>query len=383
MLLLVLADNLIVLYAGWELTTISSYLLIGNDHTDPRARAAALHALLVTSLGGLVMLAGFVLIGQAAGTYRLSTILAFPPSGTIVTVGVLLTLVGAFTKSAQYPFHAWLPGAMAAPTPVERVPALGDDGQGRRLPRRPGWPRRSPSSPGWRPIVLDRRCGDDDLRRAARPAPVRPQAARRLRHREPARLPHRPVRRRHAGGDDGRVRDAAGPRDLQGRPCSWPSARSTTTPAPATCRRIPALGPGWRPFAVLVVVCTASMAGIPLVLGFIGKEAALRRARPHRAATAAGLRARRPSSSARRSPSPTPPVSCGACSPRHAGAAHPTSPSPSRRARPGCSSARSPCWPRRRCVRRVPAPARPPRRRRRRGARPPGPRRPPRRCGTA
>ena len=76
MLLLVLADNLLLLYVGWELTTISSYLLIGNDHTDPRARAAALHALLVTSMGGLVMLAGLVLLGQAAGTYRLSAILA-------------------------------------------------------------------------------------------------------------------------------------------------------------------------------------------------------------------------------------------------------------------------------------------------------------------
>ncbi len=118
MLVLVLADNLLVVYAGWELTTVTSYLLIGNDHQKLYARAAALHALLVTSFGGLVMLAGFVLIGQAAGTYRLSEILAAPPSGTSVTVGVALVLVGACSKSAQYPFHSWLPGAMAAPTPV-------------------------------------------------------------------------------------------------------------------------------------------------------------------------------------------------------------------------------------------------------------------------
>ncbi|MFZ1491680.1 MAG: hydrogen gas-evolving membrane-bound hydrogenase subunit E [Ilumatobacteraceae bacterium] len=118
MLVIVFADNLVLLFVGWELTTVTSYLLIGNDHTKLHARAAALHALLVTSFGGLVMLAGFVLLGQAAGTYRLSAILAAPPSGTTVEVAIALVLVGAFTKSAQYPFHSWLPGAMAAPTPI-------------------------------------------------------------------------------------------------------------------------------------------------------------------------------------------------------------------------------------------------------------------------
>ena len=118
MLGLVLADNLILLFGFWELTSLTSFLLIGNEHTSSRARAAALQALLVTSTGGLAMLAGFVLIGQAAGTYRMSAVLADPPGGTAVTVGLVLVLVGAFTKSAQYPFHSWLPGAMAAPTPV-------------------------------------------------------------------------------------------------------------------------------------------------------------------------------------------------------------------------------------------------------------------------
>jgi multicomponent Na+:H+ antiporter subunit A len=119
MLGLVWSDNLIGLFTFWELTSITSYLLIGNRHSEPRARAAALQALLVTSLGGLVMLAGFVLIGQAAGTFSLSGLLADPPAtSAAVTVGLLLVLVGAMTKSAQYPFHAWLPGAMVAPTPV-------------------------------------------------------------------------------------------------------------------------------------------------------------------------------------------------------------------------------------------------------------------------
>ncbi|WP_421121724.1 hydrogen gas-evolving membrane-bound hydrogenase subunit E [Aquihabitans daechungensis] len=118
MLGLVQADNLLFLYICWELTSVTSFLLIGNRHTEPRARAAALHALLVTSAGGLAMLGGFVVLAQQAGTYDLGRILSSPPSGTAVTVAMALILVGALTKSAQYPFHAWLPGAMAAPTPV-------------------------------------------------------------------------------------------------------------------------------------------------------------------------------------------------------------------------------------------------------------------------
>jgi multicomponent Na+:H+ antiporter subunit A len=118
MLGLVLADDLLVLYTCWELTSITSYLLIGNDHDDPRARAAALHALTVTTAGGLAMLGGFVVVGQEAGTFQLSELLADPPSGTAVSIGLVLILLGAATKSAQYPFHGWLPGAMAAPTPV-------------------------------------------------------------------------------------------------------------------------------------------------------------------------------------------------------------------------------------------------------------------------
>jgi multicomponent Na+:H+ antiporter subunit A len=118
MLGLVTADHLLLLYVCWELTTITSYLLVGWDDRSPAARAAALQALLTTGSCGLAMLGGLVLLGQEAGTYRLSAILADPPSGTVVTVGLLLVLLGALAKSAQYPFHAWLPGAMAAPAPV-------------------------------------------------------------------------------------------------------------------------------------------------------------------------------------------------------------------------------------------------------------------------
>jgi multicomponent Na+:H+ antiporter subunit A len=118
MLGLVLADNLLALFVFWELTSITSYLLIGFEDRKASARDAAQQALLVTGAGGLALLGGFVLIGQAADTYSLSAILAAPPSGAAANAGLVLCLLGAFTKSAQFPFHAWLPAAMAAPTPV-------------------------------------------------------------------------------------------------------------------------------------------------------------------------------------------------------------------------------------------------------------------------
>ncbi|MFW2332679.1 proton-conducting transporter membrane subunit, partial [Ilumatobacter sp.] len=118
MLGIAVSDHLLALFVFWELTSVTSYLLIGNDDENPRARSAALSAILITGMGGLVMLAGFVLLGQAAGTYRLSELIAEPPSGTAVSVAVVLILIGAFTKSAQFPFGGWLPGAMVAPTPI-------------------------------------------------------------------------------------------------------------------------------------------------------------------------------------------------------------------------------------------------------------------------
>jgi multicomponent Na+:H+ antiporter subunit A len=115
---LVASDDLFGLFLFWEVTTVASYLLIGFDDERSQARAAALQAVLVTAAGGLVMLAGFVLIAAAAGSSSIATIVSGPPSGTTVTVGLGFVLIGAFTKSAQFPFHFWLPGAMAAPTPA-------------------------------------------------------------------------------------------------------------------------------------------------------------------------------------------------------------------------------------------------------------------------
>ena len=131
---LVQADNFFILYTFWELTSITSFLLIGIQHTDARARAAALHALLVTSAGGLAMLGGFVLIRTETGASRLSQLAAGPrPTGAVITVAFVLLLIGAFTKSAQYPFHAWSGRDGGAHT-GQRVLAFGDNGHGGGLP---------------------------------------------------------------------------------------------------------------------------------------------------------------------------------------------------------------------------------------------------------
>ncbi|MER5554637.1 Na+/H+ antiporter subunit A [Streptomyces sp. NPDC002793] len=119
MLALVLADDLISLYVFWELTTVFSYLLIGHGSEVKKNRRSALQALTVTTLGGLAMLVGFLILGEAAGTYRISAIVADPPEPTLaVSVAVVLVLCGALSKSAIWPFSLWLPNAMAAPTPV-------------------------------------------------------------------------------------------------------------------------------------------------------------------------------------------------------------------------------------------------------------------------
>jgi multicomponent Na+:H+ antiporter subunit A len=121
MLGLVVSDNLITLFVFWELTSITSFLLIGFDNEREASRRAALQALIITGLGGLVMLAGFTLIGLVGGTFELSELLS---KGEVIKEHGLYSLIfwlvmaGAFTKSAQVPFHSWLPNAMEAPTPV-------------------------------------------------------------------------------------------------------------------------------------------------------------------------------------------------------------------------------------------------------------------------
>jgi multicomponent Na+:H+ antiporter subunit A len=117
----VTADHLIVLFLFWEATSVLSFLLVGFDHEKSGSRKSAQQALMITGTGGLALLGGFILLGQATGTYVVSEIVAVLPSMSptpVLTGALILILVGAFTKSAQFPFHFWLPNAMAAPTPV-------------------------------------------------------------------------------------------------------------------------------------------------------------------------------------------------------------------------------------------------------------------------
>ena len=151
---LVTSDNMLLLFVFWEITTVLSFLLVGHNTARP-SRRAALQALLVTGSGGLAMLVGIIILGQAAGTYRLSEILAMPepPSGTAITVAVVLLLVGALSKSAIVPLHFWLPGAMAAPTPVSaylHAAAMVKAGVYLIARLAPGFA----DSPLWHPIVL-------------------------------------------------------------------------------------------------------------------------------------------------------------------------------------------------------------------------------------
>ncbi len=130
MLGLVLADNVVTLFVFWEATSVVSFLLIGFDHSKGESRAAAVQALLITGAGGLALLAGLVLAGLAAGDLGLAGAQAWRISAWAAVdlrhhphypAFLVLILAGATTKSAQWPFHFWLPGAMAAPTPVSAL----------------------------------------------------------------------------------------------------------------------------------------------------------------------------------------------------------------------------------------------------------------------
>ncbi|GMA29294.1 proton-conducting transporter membrane subunit [Arenivirga flava] len=115
---LVLADDVIVMFVFWEITSVLSYLLIGHYTEKRSSRGAALQALLVTTLGGLAMLVGIVMLAGFAGTTSLQGIVESTPPGVGTSVAIGLVLAGAVSKSALVPFHFWLPAAMAAPTPV-------------------------------------------------------------------------------------------------------------------------------------------------------------------------------------------------------------------------------------------------------------------------
>ncbi len=121
MLGIVLSDNILLLLVFWELTSLSSFLLIGYWKHLPEGRQGARMALTVTGAGGLAMIAGMLILGEIAGSYDLSEILLAREAiqaSPLYLPALVLILIGCFTKSAQFPFHFWLPQAMAAPTPV-------------------------------------------------------------------------------------------------------------------------------------------------------------------------------------------------------------------------------------------------------------------------
>ncbi len=121
MLGIVMSNNVLQLWLFWELTSISSFLLISYWWHKSEARKGAKMALAITGSGGLALLAGLMLIGDIVGSYNLDVILSsreLIQSHALYEVALILVLLGAFTKSAQFPFHFWLPHAMAAPTPV-------------------------------------------------------------------------------------------------------------------------------------------------------------------------------------------------------------------------------------------------------------------------
>jgi multicomponent K+:H+ antiporter subunit A len=149
MLGLVLAGDLITLFVFWEITSITSFLLVAYQYKDASARAGAFKALLITGAGGIALLVGVLLIGLTTGGLDYATILSSREAllaSPLYPAIILLIALGAFTKSAQFPFHIWLPGAMSAPTPASAFlhsatmvkagiyllarlnPALGDDG---------------------------------------------------------------------------------------------------------------------------------------------------------------------------------------------------------------------------------------------------------------
>ncbi|MET0189021.1 MAG: hydrogen gas-evolving membrane-bound hydrogenase subunit E [Pseudonocardia sediminis] len=272
MLGLVLADDLLTLYVFWELTSIASFLLVGQSGQYRENRRAAVQALLVTVLGGLAMLLGLVILGEAAGTYRISEIVASPPSGGAVTVGLMLILLGAITKSAQLPFHPWLPHAMAAPTPISAyLHAASMVKAGVFLVARlsPGFADRIE---WWLPLVV---LGVSTMLVGGWRALQETDLKRLLAFGTVSQLGFLMT----LFGAGGRIAGMAGVAMLLAHglfkaPLFMVVGTIDKTTGTRDCRKLSGLGRARPGLALLSALAGASMAGLPPLLGFVGKEAA-------------------------------------------------------------------------------------------------------------
>ena len=277
MLGLVLADDLLTLYVFWELTSVMSFLLVGQSGEARENRAAAIQALLVTVFGGLVMLLGLVLLGHAAGTYRISEIVASGRAGGlhggIVTTALLLILVGALTKSAQLPFHPWLPAAMAAPTPVSAyLHAASMVKAGVYLVARLG-PGVADQRAWWVPVVV---LGLGTMAVGGWRALAQTDLKRLLAFGTVSQLGFLMV----LFGAGTRVAGIAGiamllAHGLFKAPLFLVTGIVDHATGTRDVRRLSGLRTSLRGTAVIAVAAAASMAGVPPLLGFVGKEAAL------------------------------------------------------------------------------------------------------------
>lgn len=276
MLGLVLADDLLTLYVFWELTSVTSFLLVGQGGQYRENRRAAVQALLVTVSGGLAMLIGFVILGEVADSYRIPEIVAAGQAGALgggaLTAAIVLILLGALTKSAQLPFHPWLPYAMAAPTPVSAyLHAASMVKAGVFLIA-----RLSPAFAGlaqwWVPVVVLglgtmllggwRALQETDLKRLLAFGTV-------------SQLGFLMV----LFGAGGRIAGLAGfamliAHGLFKAPLFMVVGAIDKTCGTRDLRELCSLGRSRRGLAALAAVAGASMAGLPPMLGFVGKEAA-------------------------------------------------------------------------------------------------------------